>query len=192
VTEKIHMDDRDIISLYFARDEKAITETDRKYKSLLLGVSGRILSSALDCEECLNDTYLKVWNAIPPTVPSDLRAFLVTVIRNLSIDRYYSNKRRSTVPSDFTESLSELGDVVSDGETVADEYNLKELSDLLTDYIRSLSERRRFIFIERYYFAVKIDEIARTLSVSRSTVNKEISEIKRTLKEKLEKEGFTV
>ncbi len=184
-------DDESIIELYWARDDRAIAETDRKYKSYLLSVAKNILSDRLDCEECLNDTYLGVWNSIPPTRPTSLKAFLTVIMRRACVNRYHSRHKQSAVPSEMTLSLSELDGTVIGGGT-DDAFDAAELARVISDFVCSLPERRRFIFMSRYYASEPVDAIAADLGVSRSTVAKELAAIRSSLKEKLESEGYSL
>ena len=191
-TAKVPMDDDKIVELYWERNEKAIEETDFKYKKYLFSIAYNVVHDRLDCEECLNDTYLGAWNAIPPTRPTVLKAFLTTIIRRLAIKRYHSHMRQNVIPSEMTVSLSELEDFVAGDEDVGADFDAERLGYIISDFIRSLSERRQFIFMSRYYVADPIDTIAGDLGVSRSTVNKELAAIRSTLKEKLESEGYSI
>ena len=173
-------DDGRIVELYFQRDEDAIRLTKEKYESYLLAVAKNILSDPLDREECLNDLYLKVWNA-----------FLTTVMRRIAINRYHYNARKKSVPSEMTVSFSELEEVLCDGGDCARAFDAKRLGEVISDYLRTLSPRRRYIFLSRYYIAASLQTIAQELGVSRSTVDKELAAIKSGLKEKLESEGYT-
>lgn len=183
--------DKDIIELYWQRNEKAIEETDFKYRKYLFTIAYNILYSGEDCEECLDDTYLGTWNAIPPERPNYLKAFLTTIIRRVSINRYNEKNREKRIPSNMTDSLDELGDIMEENSVVKD-MKAEELGKVISDYIRTLSKRQRYIFMSRYYTAESIDKIAQELGVSKSTVNKEISFIKLGLKIALEKEGYKV
>jgi len=185
-TVRSTLSDEKIIALYWSRDEKAIAETNFKYKNYLYSVAYNIVHHELDCEECLNDTYLAAWNAIPPAKPNVLKAFLTTIVRRIAINRYHSNLRQS----EMTVSLSELEGILSYDENADSRIESKELGRVISDFARSLPERRRFIFMSRYYVAEPIDNIARELSLSRSMVNKELATIRKILKEKLESEGM--
>ena len=191
-TVRIPMDDEKIVELYWERDEKAIEETDFKYKNYLFSIAYNVVHDRLDCEECLNDTYLGAWNAMPPSKPNVLKAFLTTITRRIAIKRYHSKLKQSAIPSEMTSSLSELEDfVVGDGDIDAD-FDAERLGNIISDFVRSLSLRRQFIFMSRYYIADSIDTIASDLSLSRSTVNKELAAIRSALKEKLESEGYSI
>ena len=189
---RVPMEDNSIVALYWERNEMAIEETDFKYKSYLYTVAYNVLHDSSDCEECLNDTYLGAWNAIPPSRPNVLKAFLTTIMRRLAIKRYHRRSRQRAIPSELTASLSELEDFIADDGDVGAQFDAERLGHVISDFVRSLPERRQYIFMSRYYVADSIDAIALALRVSRSTVNKELAAIRRTLKEKLESEGYSV
>jgi RNA polymerase sigma-70 factor (ECF subfamily) len=191
-TARAPMNDEKIVELYWARDEKAIDETDFKYRKYLFSIAYNVLHDKLDCEECLNDTYLGAWNAIPPTRPNVLKAFLTTIARRIAIKRYHSALRKKAVPSEMTVSLSELEDFVSGDEDIGADFDASRLGCAISDFVRSLSERRQFIFMSRYYTADPIDTIAKDLGLSRSMINHELAAIRSALKEKLESEGYLI
>jgi RNA polymerase sigma-70 factor (ECF subfamily) len=186
------MDDTNIIALYWERNERAIAETDFKYSRYLFSIAYNIVHDKQDCEECLNDTYIGAWNAMPPSKPNVLKAFLTTITRRIAIKRYHSNTRQRRIPSEMTVSLSELEDFIAgDGDVDAD-FDADRLGHIISEFVHSLSDRRQFIFISRYYVSEPVNTIARDLHLSRSMVNKELASIRKTLKEKLEKEGYSV
>lgn len=182
--------DEAIVTLYWNRDETAIEETDFKYKNYLFSVIRNLLNDPMDCEECLNDTYLGTWNAIPPAKPAVLKAFLTTVARRAAIKRYHKARKKTAIPSELTVSLSELEDFLSDGGEAESDFDAAALGKVISEFLYSLDKRKRYIFMSRYYVAVSIEKIARELKVSRSTVNKELAAIRKSLKTKLESEGY--
>lgn len=184
-------DDGEIIDLFWQRDEKAIAEIDKKYRSHLLAVAYNVLHDRLDSEECLNDTYAGAWDAIPPARPENLCAFLTTVMRRIAVNRYHSNRKKSNVPSEMTVALSELEGFLGE-EDLTQAVDSYRLGKIINDFVHGLSRRERFIFISRYYMANTVDQIAKTLHVSRSTVNKELATIRKKLKETLESEDYLV
>ncbi|MBE6609874.1 MAG: sigma-70 family RNA polymerase sigma factor [Ruminococcaceae bacterium] len=186
------LDDKDIVELYWQRDEAAISETDKKYKKYLFTVAYNIVHDTPDCEECLNDTYIGAWNSIPPSRPSVLRAFLTTIMRRIAINRYHSKIKKSAIPSEMTVSLSELEDFIDDGSSAEEKLDTYIISKIISGYLRSLSERNRYIFMSRYYLANTVNKIASDLNLSCSTVNKELAFIRKGLKEKLESEGISI
>ena len=184
--------DEQIVELYWQRDEQAINETDFKYKRFLLSVAYNIVNDTSDSEECLNDTYLDAWNSIPPAKPTLLQAFLATIMRRNAIDCYKARKRQKRIASELTVALSEVEGFVADEGDIYSEADAKELGRTISAFVRSLSDRRMYIFMSRYYFARPIKEISKLLNCSESTVNKEISAIKRDLFESLKKEGYDI
>ena len=184
--------DEAIVTLYWNRDETAIEETDFKYKNYLFSVIRNLLTDSMDCEECLNDTYLGAWNAIPPARPTALRAFLTTLMRRIAINRYYSNQRVSQVPSEMTVALSEIEAFTDDGTDTEQALDALRLGQVISRYLRTLDKRQRYIFMSRYYAANTVDSIAAALRVSRSTVNKQLAWMRKSLKQALESEGYQV
>ena len=174
----------------YIEPEKAISETDRKYRHYLYTVAFNILHNDPDCEECLNDTYLGTWNAIPPAKPTLFQVFLSKIMRNTAVVRYKKNHAQSRVPSEMTVSLDELDGCIPYEPSVADDYEVYRLSRLLSDYLRKMPEKRAFIFICRYYCSDRIVDIADMLHVSESTIFRELDAIKQGLKKLLIKEGL--
>lgn len=191
-TVRIPMDDEEIVELYWNRNERAIEETDFKYKKYLFSIAYNIVHDRLDSEECLNDTYLGAWKAIPPSKPNVLMAFLTTITRRIAIKRYHSNLKQREIPSEMTISLSELEDFIAGDDGIDPGFDAEKLGRVISDFVRSLSERRQFIFMSRYYVSDSIDTIASNLRLSRSMVNKELATIRSVLKEKLESEGYSI
>jgi len=186
------MSDEQIVELYWQRNEQAIRETDIKYKKYLLSVAYNIVHDERDCEECLSDTYIGAWNSIPPARPVLLQAFLSTIMRRIAINRYNLCKRQKRIASEFTVSLSELEDFMADDGNVVSEIQAKELSGIISDYVRSLSKRQMYIFVSRYYLADPVSKISKELGCSISTVKREITTVKKGLKNKLESEGYVL
>ena len=184
------LEDHEIIELYWARDEKAIFETDKKYKRYLFTIAYNILHDNLDCEECLNDTYLGTWNTIPPERPSVFQAFISKIMRNTALGRYKRNTVEKRIPAEMTVSLEELGQCLPAAPSAEEDYFVGEISRVVSDYLRALPERSAFIFICRYYCSDKISDIAEMLHVGERTVFRELSTMRDGLKERLVKEGY--
>lgn len=184
------MSDAGIIELYWQRDEQAIKETDIKYKSFLLSVAQNIVHDVRDSEECLNDTYVGAWNAMPPARPTVLQAFLATIMRRVAINRYKANRRHKRVASELTLSLSDLGDMLADEDDVSAEMQAKELAATISRYVRALPDRQMVIFVGRFYMADSLAKIAQEVGCSLATVKREIAAIKDGLKKHLESEGY--
>ena len=184
------LDDEEIIELYWARNERAIGETDKKYKGYLYTIAYNILHDRLDCEECLNDTYLGTWNSIPPARPNVFQAFLSKIMRNTAVGRYNKNTASKRIPSEMTVSLEEFVECLPSEISAEEQYFISEVGKILSKFIRTLPERSAFIFICRYYCSDKIADIAEMLHVSESTVFRELNSIRDELKEILIKEGY--
>ena len=183
--------DETIVSLYWERDERAIDETHRKYGAYLMTVAHRILHSREDSEECLNDTYLKTWNTIPPSRPSVLRAFLSKIMRGTALDRYDERARKKRIPAEICIPLSEVETLIPD--TAADdEAESREIAAILSAYLDKTTDRRLYIFVSRYFFVMPVGEIAEKLGCSESTVHKELAVIRAELREKLSEGGILV
>ena len=129
---------------------------------------------------------------MPPARPDVLKAFLTVIMRRSAIKKYRRRIRRSVVPSEMTVSLSELEPFVSGDDDIADDFDAERLGRILSDFIRSLTPRRQFIFMSRYYAAESIDDIAKNLNLSRSMINKELKAIRESLRQTLQKEGYSV
>ena len=184
--------DEQIIALFFAREERAIVETEKKYCQYLHTVAYNILANEQDCEECLQDTYLRAWNVIPPERPRVLYAFLAKITRNLSLSRYKTARRQKRVLSEATVSLDELGDCVSDGQELMRQIDSATIARVIDRYLESVTERRMYVFVSRYFYSLTVPQIAKRLSCSVSLINKELALIRQELREALEKEGIEV
>lgn len=185
-------DDTTIIDLYWARDEQAIEYTDLKYRTYLLSVIKGILSDLQDREECLNDTYVGAWNSMPPHRPQVLAAFLCAIMRRKAIDVYRSHHTQKSVPQSLSVSFDDLSDYAVTDASDETEERARALGKVLDAYLATLDDRRRYVFISRYFYARPIEQIATMLGVSRGTVNREIALIKQSLREYLAKEGYSI
>ncbi|MBE6543001.1 MAG: sigma-70 family RNA polymerase sigma factor [Ruminococcaceae bacterium] len=185
------MDDKSIIRLFWERSEKAISETHQKYGKYLYKISYGILSSHEDCEECLNDTYHRAWNNIPPTNPPKLSTYLAKIVRRLALDKLdYKNaaKRSTNAKLIFEEAEEFLPDPAYDFD-IADEIALK---NAINKFLGGLSQKTRIIFIKRYFHFYGIKDISEQMNVSESNVKTTLLRTRRLFKEFLEKEGFII
>ena len=186
------LDDEQIIELYFAREERAIAETDKKYCDYLHTVAYHILYNEQDADECLQDTYLKTWNSIPPQRPSALRAFLAKITRNLSLDRIEQMGRQKRVPAGACSPLDEVAEFLPDPHDLDSELQDAAVARIISQYLDAASDRRMYIFTSRYFFSLTIGQIAKRLGCSQSLVSKELAAIRQELRERFEEEGITV
>ena len=185
------MEDEKIVELYFERSEAAITETQTKYGKYCFTVAINILYSKEDAEECVNDTYARAWESIPPQKPRILSAFLAKITRNLALDRY--DRIKAHKRSDCAESaLEELGECIpySDGGMdAADELALKEA---INGFLASLKEQTRVIFMRRYWYLCSVSEIAKSLGLSESKVKVTLMRTRLKFKMYLEQQGIII
>lgn len=190
--QQAYLSDEQIIDLYFAREERAIAETNAKYGAYLHTVAFNILSNEQDAEECLQDTYLRVWNAVPPERPQIFPAFLVKITRNLSLHRYEREHRQKRVPMGACVPLEEVQEFLP-GTCDADaELHSMSVMAVINAYLQSTTKRRLYIFISRYFFSLSVSQIAKRLCCSQTLVRREIAAIRRELRERLQEEGITV
>ena len=153
------MEDARILDLYWARDQRAIDETGLKYGPFLSRTAWNILRDRSDAEECVNDTYLSAWNAIPPARPSAFRAWLGRVVRNLSLDRW-KRDRAEKRGAGLEVLLGELEDCVPAPRGTERALEDREIADLISAFLRRLTKESRVIFLRRYWYGDAIGEIA--------------------------------
>ena len=184
------MEDLEIIELFFERNENAINETERKYGRYLFKIAYNILFDSEDCKECVNDTYMKAWNVIPPQNPKVLSTFLGKITRRLAIDVFRKKHAEKRGDSEFALSLSELDECVPEKFSAEDKFDENELSESINRFLSSLSEENRDIFICRYFYSDYIKEIASFFKSSESKIKSSLFRSRKLFKEHLEKEGF--
>ena len=179
-----HDHDQRIIDLYFARDEQAVAETDRRYGGFCMRVSLGILDDRRDAEECVNDTYLKVWNAIPPTRPRSLRAFLARIVRNVSLQRLEHNTAAKR-NREFELSLEELAECIPMRDEEAD-----ALPFLLNQFLSTLSQEERTLFCGRYWHSTPVKELAKLHGLTPKAVTMRLSRTREKLRTYLNERGY--
>ncbi len=183
------MEDNQIIGLYWARDERAIEETDRSYGSLCRGLSHRILKNSEDAEECVNDSYLRLWNRLPPEKPDSLGSFLTRIVRNLCLDRLRQSGAEKRGGSAITVSLDEL-ETVTGRSDVESSVMAQELGQAVDRFLRTQSQEARTIFLRRYYFFDTRTEIADRFDISAAQVSVVLSRTRKRLRNYLMEEGL--
>ncbi|MBQ7124362.1 MAG: sigma-70 family RNA polymerase sigma factor [Oscillospiraceae bacterium] len=184
------MDDLKIIELFFDRKEYAIAETERKYGCYLSKIAYNILFDTEDSKECVNDTYMKAWNTIPPQKPNILRTFLGKITRRLAIDIFRKKHAEKRGNSEYAISLSELDECIPDKYSAETEFEQKELSKSINLFLASLSKENRDIFVCRYFYSDSIKEIASFFGTSESKIKSSLFRSRKILKDQLLKEGF--
>lgn len=184
------MDDNQIIALYFSRAESAIRETEKKYGNYCLSLASHILRDREDAKECVNDTWLRAWNAIPPARPSQLRLFLAKITRNLSFDRLKERLAKKRGGGEVIAALEELQECVSGSSDVETELEFQELTDSINRFLHTLPGRECSIFLRRYFYVEPVGDIAKRYAVKESNVLVILSRTRKKLCAYLEKEGY--
>ena len=186
------MEDEAIIRLYWARDEEAIVRTRDKYGRFCHEIAFHILRQRQDTEECLNDTWLRAWNAMPPQRPSVLSAFLGRITRNLSLDRYKAARAEKRGGSSFPAALDELSECVPAGGSVEQTMDERELGQAIDRFLRTIPEKQCSLFLRRYWYAESISQIAERYSLKENTVKSILFRTREQLRKFLQKEGVAV
>ena len=180
------MNDEQILDLYFARDEQAVAETDRKYGGYCFTLANSILHSDQDAEETVSDTYLRAWNTIPPKRPGIFKMFLAKITRNLAFSRWRSMNAEKRGGGEMTLVLEELDGCVGDG------MDAKELAKAIRAFLNTLPAREQDIFLRRYFFVEESGVIAQRYGMKPATVLRTLSRTRQKLKNYLIQEGYTV
>ncbi len=184
------MEDREIIELYWNRDELAIKATADKYGNYCAYIANNILNNSEDAEECVSDTYLNAWNTIPPLKPSVLSAYLGKITRHLSLNKYKRKNAYKRGSGSMPIILDEIGECISGGDTPEDVFERKELANAINTFLSKLPKERRAIFVRRYFFFDSIDSIAQRFSLPANNLPMILKRIREKLHSYLIKEGF--
>ena len=184
------MDDAKIVQLYLDRDEQAIPATADKYGSYCTYIANNILGNPEDAEECVNDTYLNTWNAIPPHRPQMLSTFLGKIVRNLAFNKYKHNTADKRGGGEVASVLDELAGCVSGNENVEQAYEQKELALAINDFLGTLPTRKRNIFVCRYWYTDSISQIAARYNMTYAAVSMELNRLRTKLHNYLIERGY--
>lgn len=184
------MEDQKIIDLYVKRDEKAIEKTADKYGKYCFSIAYNVLMSHEDSEECVNDTWIKTWNTIPPAMPECFRIFLGKITRNLSFDKYRYNHSEKRGGGVIGAVLDELEEVVAGSDSVEEAYERKILVEAINTYLHTLSKRDCNIFIRRYFYGEETKDIAQRYTIKESNVLMILSRTRKKLQQHLKEEAL--
>ncbi len=183
------MSDEELIELFFERSEEALKELETKYGKICLKTSYNILGNHSDAEECVNDSYLGVWNAIPPERPKPLLTYVLRIVRNVSLNCYHKNhakKRNST----YDLAVDELADFLAAPETVESVLETNELTDMIESFLDHLDQKNRVIFMKRYWFFESYEQIAKQVGLSEKNVSVRLTRLRKQLKDYLQERGI--
>ena len=184
------MEDSRIVELYWKKNSDAILASEEKYGSYCRLIAENILHNREDAEECVNDTWLQAWNAIPPQRPQSLKHFLARITRNLSFNRWKSQSAEKRSGHETALVLDELAECLESETDVESEVFLRELRACIRDFARSLPEREGSVFARRYFFLDSVSSIARRYGMTENNVMVVLSHTRKKLKKRLSKEGF--
>lgn len=186
------VEDSRIVALFLARDESAITQTDRKYGPYCRTISFNILNDRQDAEECTNDTYLQTWNTVPPQKPTSLQAYLGRIVRNLSLNRRKAKLAQKRAADAYPAAYEELEQMLASAASVEEQMDEMILRDLIERFLDEQTEQNRQIFVARYWYFEPVATIAGNLRLSQSHVKMSLSRMRRALREFLKQEGVLI
>ena len=183
------LEDKEIISLFFERSEQAIAERDKKYGAAVRKTASNFLSSRQDVEECTNDTYLGVWNSIPPKDPDPLISYVCRITRNLAVWKYHRNTAQKR-NGQYDLVLDELEECIPATTNVETDYEAKELSAAISRFLDTLGYKDRFCFLRRYWYGDPVSEIAAMAHISGHRVSVRLFRTREKLHHYLKREGL--
>lgn len=184
------MEDERIVELYWQRSDAAIRETEAKFGPYCRTIAYNILHSPEDTEECVDDTYLAAWNAMPDKRPARLSPFLGRITRNLALNRVESRNSQRRGGGALPLCLEELADCVPGGEDPERVLELGELSEALRTFVAALPKAERRVFLGRYFYCFSIEELASRLGYSQSKVKSMLYRGRQKLLRALREEGL--
>lgn len=186
------MNDSEIIELYTVRNENAVTQTDLKYGRYCRYIAFNILKNDEDSEECVNDTYLRAWNSIPPKHPENLKTYLGKITRNLSLNRFekLSSKKRGS--GQIPLILDELSECIPDSQNTETAVEDTIVTEIINRFLDGLSPETRKIFVRRYWYMSTVRDIANDYGFTQSKVTVTLFRTREKLKKGLEKEGVSL
>lgn len=185
------MEDDLILQLFWARSQDALTQTQRKYGKLINHIAKNVLSDPRDAEEAAADTYLRLWNSIPPNRPQHLQSYSAKLVRNAALD-ILRTKNRGKRDSRSDILFSELEECIAGSEDVGARLEEKELVELINRYLRTLDAASRNLFIRRYFAMDELEELAADFGMSKHTVSTRLYRVRKGLQKYLRKEGIAV
>lgn len=186
------MRDMDILTLYWERNEQAIAESAKSYGGYCESIAFHILHNREDSDECVNDTWLRAWNAIPPSRPNRLAVFLGTITRNLALDKWKHKNAMKRGRGEMELALDELVECIPAAHSTEDAVEAAELERMLNDFLHMLPERDCNIFLRRYWYVEEYAEIAKRYHMKLNTVKTSLFRTRGRLREYLEREGIVL
>lgn len=186
------MNDAEIVNLYLKRCERAVAETKAKYNAYLMTIARNILGNVQDAEESASDTYLAAWNSIPPQHPAILRTYVGKIIRRIALKKWRDRHAAKRGGGEVELVFDELSECVSDSANVEKELETRMLTQSVNDFLGTLGENERKVFICRYWYMDPISDICKRFGYSQSKVKSLLFRLRHRLKEHLEREGYSL
>lgn len=184
------MEDSEIVDLYWQRSDRAIRETEQKYGRYCHRIAYNICANNEDAEECVNDTWLRAWNAMPTQRPKLLSGFLGAITRNLALDHYRSKRSRKRGGGEIPLALEELGDCLSSPSDPERALEARELEQAISRFVDGLPETEQLIFLSRYWFLAPVAEIAARLGCTQGKVKTSLFRLRQKLRLYLQEENL--
>lgn len=186
------MEDQEIIQLFWERSESAVQEASRKFGNYCGSIARGILNNHEDSEDCVNEALMRAWESIPPKKPSSLCAFIGRITKNIALDRIKSSERKKRGGGELALVYEELAGIVSDGTSVEDEFERKEIMSAISNFLRNSSKQNRQVFVLRYWYCRSAPEIAAELYIKEEHTYVILSRMREKLREHLKKEGYDI
>ena len=183
------LSDEDIVDLLFSRSEEGLFQLQAKYGHTCLRIAQNVLHNHQDAEECVNDTYLKIWESIPPNRPASLLSYALTVVRHIALNRREHDSAAKRIPLEACVPLSELGEYLEDI-ALPDEAHSDELHRILSAFMDTLSDRDAVIFTRRYWYLDSVRAIAKMSGYTENNIYQRLFVMRGKLRERLIKEGY--
>lgn len=186
------MNDNEILKLLLDKDDTALSELNNAYQHYCFSIAFNILHNYEDAEECVSDTWLRVWNSVPPNHPASLKRYSARITRNLALNRYRDLRTQKCGNGILCHSIEELSECISDGVNIEDIFSRDEIRILFQQFIAELGDADRRIFLRRYYYAEEISTIANRYGMTPVTVRVRLFRLRKQFKDVLEKGGHSV
>lgn len=184
------MDDKELITLFFNRDESAVSLTRARYSALCERIAFNILENREDCEEAVNDTMLRAWSTIPPQRPISLAAYLTSIVRSVSLDIYRKRTSQKRTGDRMSQTLDEISELLPDSRDADSELDRRALTERIDRFLLSQPKGKRMLFVRRYYYLDSVKELSERYGLSESNVTVTLTRMRKKLKELLLREGY--
>lgn len=185
------MEDEEIVELLYVHEEGSLEKVSDKYGNMLYNLSNGILYNEQDAEECVNDTYMKVWDTIPPYKPTFFKSFICKLVRQISIDKYRENKAKKR-GKNLNVPLLELDYEIIDNRLVENEIEAKAVNECINEYIKGLTVENQTLFVRRYFLSESVRELSKRFNINENLITVKLFRMRKGLIKYLEMEGYEI